>query len=316
MTGQTTMKVAEKRMKAGNEKGFWSALYLIFLVTLAIMGLGAFMLIKSEGVNVASNMEYAQAQYAANGAAYYGLARLDVGPLDEGAALSIGGATVVLDSSKTEDEVQLRVSATLGKVESRLRIRLRNRTLSDVAILSDSTVNNVATRDSIGWPDTGSDLIVDNASRIPTVDLPSLLALSTAQGHDKAGNFTASPDYPSGSFYRPDGVTPEVTHVSGNFRVNGNRTAYGIFIVDGDVRLDGNARVEGVIYITSNGSSIIHGGGNPFSSSVTGGIIAEGELNASGSHVNVRHWPEYLRVFENFVPDPSIGFDVNRWEYL
>jgi len=300
--------------KMKREDGFLSAMYLVFLVTLGLMGMGAFMLIRSEGRTVASNAEMYRAQYAANGAAYYGIRRLELGILDEESGLDIGGAIVALDTTRSGQETSLFINSVYGDLSSRLRIRLKSNDMSGNAVYSTGTVFNVDARDSVNTRDPS--LITQAADSIPTIDVGTLSALATAQGNVEGGTFQPNNGYPSGSFFQADGVTPTVTWVNGNLRVRGNRTVYGIFVVTGWVRLDGNARVQGIIYMPNNQLLTIHGGGNPSGSSVTGGVVSEGNLVGFGNHVNVRHEPTFMRTFSKYITGQLPGFKILAWEYL
>ena len=59
----------------------------------------------------------------------------------------------------------------------------------------------------------------------------------------------------------------------------------------------------------------IHGGGNPSGSSVTGGVVSEGDLIGFGNHVNVRHEPSYMKAFSKFIVGAMPGFRILAWEY-
>jgi len=83
------------------EEGFWSAFVFIFLVTLALLGLGSYTLIRSEGSNTANDVKAVQAEYAANGAAFFGISAFNQGIFDsdlEGTSLTIGNCTATLDT--------------------------------------------------------------------------------------------------------------------------------------------------------------------------------------------------------------------------
>ena len=155
------------------------------------------------------------------------------------------------------------------------------------------------------------------APYVPEIDEDSLSVLSMVQGHDQSDSpFSPDDGYPDGSFYQPDGTTPNVTHVLNDFVVEGGRTVYGIFVVEGDVVLHGSARVQGVIYLPNPTSTIITGGGNPSESSVTGGIVSHGHISGFGNHISVKHWPEYMRVFCGFQIGPDPSARVVNWTYL
>jgi hypothetical protein len=173
----------------------------------------------------------------------------------------------------------------------------------------------VNAKDSTGADDP--DLLVKDADSIPEIDEAALAAMSTAQGHDQtASTFSPADGYPNGSFYQADGVTPNVTHVMNNFYVGGGRTIYGIFVVEGDVVLNGSSRIEGVIYLPNPTSTIITGGGDPTESTITGGIISHGDISGTGNHISVHHWPEYMKKFGDYqIGEDPVG-TVISWQYF
>ena len=308
-----------KLKNINREEGFWTAFVILFLLTLSLMGLGAHVLMKGEGPNVSNAVSVVQADYAANGGAYYAMQRLELGALDENVPLVIGNGTVDLDTSSIAgtNEMLLTVWATVGETERGIEIRLRKGLkLEDMAIYTTGDVFNVSARDSVFNLDP--ERCVANADSVPTINQTALDSMSTAQGHDQWDNpFRPDDQYPDSSFYQPDGITPNVTHVMNDFKVAGGRTVYGIFVVEGDVTLDGSSRIEGVIYLPNPTSTIIHGGGTPTEATISGGIISHGDISGTGNHISVQHWPEFMRVFCEFQigPDP-VDMPVIKWEYI
>ena len=108
---------------------------------------------------------------------------------------------------------------------------------------------------------------------------------------------------------------PRVTYVQGDLHVNGGRTIYGIFYVEGDIILDGSSQVEGVLYMINPYSTIIHGGGSPSASSVTGGIVANGDVMGTGNHIDVRYNPAYMSNFASFEQNNGNNkpFAIKSW---
>jgi len=311
MSGEGVDKMGE--MGVRGERGMISAVFLVFLVTLGLMGLGIFKLIQGEARSVTEHVTAGHVKYAANGAAYYGMRCLDLGALDETTALGIGAVNVVLDSSIVGDELHLHVEATQGDLKSKIRIRMKPRTLADYAVYLAGAAVNVNTRDSTGLDETS--VLVDNASSMPGVDTATLYAMSTAQGHDQTDATFVPPDGYGGSYYQADGVTPNVHHIMGSLDVIGGRSIYGLFVVDGSIEIAGSARVVGVIYVVNPLATLILGGGSPSGASITGGIVSHGDLFGTGSHISITHQPEYMRTFTQWA-DPIAGFNVLAWEYL
>ena len=188
--------------------------------------------------------------------------------------------------------------------------------MRDYAIFTEGDVFDVSAKDSTGTLDP--DRAVTNADSIPTMDQNALDSLSTDQGHDQFDDpFTPEDEYPDSSFYRPDGVTPCVTHVMNDLVVQGGRTVYGIFVVEGNVILHGSSRIQGVIYLPNPTSTIINGGGSPSESTITGGIVSHGDITGFGNHISVTHNPGFMREFCEFQigPDP-LTMPVIRWQYF
>jgi len=186
------------------------------------------------------------------------------------------------------------------------------------AIFTMGTVFNVGAWDSLGNPD--STLIKTQTGSFPDFDYTSLFALSTSQGHDQtASPFRPADNYPNGSFYQADGITPNVTHVYNGLNVGGSRTVYGIFLVEGNVTLNGSAHIEGIIVLVNERSTIITGGGDPSESTIKGAIISHGDISGFGGHINVQQWPEYIRElkkFDNTEEGSSQHSKIVKWEYL
>lgn len=301
-----------------NEEGFFSSMILMFLVTLAMMGLGAFVLTRSEGASVTTQIQTIQAEYAAEGAVYYGVQRLAQGSLNEAQALSIGGGNVILDTTTVSGSIYLNVIATTGSMTRRIRVEVEESGggLADKAIYTTDVVFFTTACDSL--QNTDDSRKVENADSIPSMDLAALWALSNSQGHNQSGTFYPSSGYPSGNFYQPDGVTPNVTYVNGNMRVNDGRTVYGIYVVTGWVNLRPSARVEGVIYVVNDNPTWLRGGGSTATPSIQGGVVSEGEINGYVNRAYVQHWPEFMRVFCSYMlyPDSGGSYAIADWEYL
>ena len=230
--------------------------------------------------------------------------------------LSIAGTTV--NATPTGDSL-LTIVASLNGISTGIEayFDIDTTILDDVAIYSTGEVDNVNPLDSLRNVDP--DLMVENADSIPTIQYADLINLANAQGQvQTSSTFKPSNGYPNGNFYYSPGV-PNVTHVQGNMQVNGGRTIYGIFVVEGNsviegVVMNGSARLEGVLYLP-NSSSRFNGGGSPAESSVTGGIIVNGDIDGNGSHVTVQHEPEYMRIFSLF--ERSKGrFKLFKWVEL
>ena len=155
-----------------------------------------------------------------------------------------------------------------------------------------------------------------NVPELPVVDYTLLDTLSDMQLNTQAGNWTATNNFPSASFYNV-GVTPNVTHVTGNMTVPAGVTVYGIFMVDGNLTLQSasgpDGTIIGVVYMPNSTSTVTMGSWTV----VNGGIMAK--CNIVGppwwrfAYGLVTHVPDYTRVFSQF-HDP-IGLGIDSWTY-
>jgi hypothetical protein len=315
----SNMKKKIKRTASGafREDGFWTAFLVILIVTLTLMGLGANVLLKGEGPNVTNHIASYRAEYAANAGAYFGVRSMAMGTFNESTVLSVGGVSVSFDTSKVAgtSNYEMKVNSSINSASRRITVQISANKLSDKGMWTTGDVYNIDGKDSTGAIDNANK-VVSGADSVPTVLIATLNAMSTAQGHDQsAATFTPATGYPMTNFYKA-GATPNVTHVLHNMDVQGSRTVYGIFVVEGNVTLNGGCRVEGVIYLPNVTSLIITGGGSPTTSTVVGGIISNGDLSATGSHVSVEHWPVYTRSFCSYLLNPNqVIFDLVKWEY-
>ncbi len=303
-----------------SEEGFLSAFLIIFLVTLALMGAGAFILVNSEGINMVNQVQLLQSGYAGDGAAYYAIRALRRNVYSNPTYMTIGGASVTLDTSMVAERIFLDVEADMSEVQNMLEIQLRVDSLQMMAIISTDNVSGIDTRDSLG--NVNQNYLIENTDSIPGIDDALLQSTSGSQLHDQsAATFTPSDGYPfTGSFFY-SGSEPNVTWVQGNFYVQGGYTVYGIFLVDGDVVIGNDATVEGVIYTPDENSDIyIDRSSSSTHIHVNGGIISNGEVSAYnlGTYVNVQHDPDHMNAFGRlFLYNPScILAHVFEWNYM
>ena len=85
--------------------------------------------------------------------------------------------------------------------------------------------------------------------------------------------------------------------------------------MDGSIVLNGSSRVEGVLYMRNSANIVLSGGGNPTQSSVTGGIVANGEINGSGNHITVHYNSEYMGIFGEHEQSQTVS-QVFSWREL
>ncbi|OVE78628.1 hypothetical protein BVY01_04895 [bacterium I07] len=297
------------------EEGLYSVIMLLLMAVMSIMSASTLVLIRAEASSISFQGIAFQGDYAANGAAYFGIQCIQEGSLNENQPINIGNASISLDSSRQDYEIFLDIDANVGGLDRGIHITLRADVDYEKAICSTGDVDNISAKDPYGNWDPG--LIEENMPELPYVDIALLIAMSSNQGHDQAdATFTPADGYPNDDFYTIDGITPNVTHVLNNLKVSGGISIYGIFIVDGTITIDGGARIDGVILSQNGFLTIIKGGGDPSESSVTGGILSYGDIKATGNHVNVQLWPEYLNCLAGcHIDSDSVPLCVVAWEY-
>jgi len=296
------------------EEGFWSAVVLILLTTLALMGMGAYVLMRSEGVNVASQAESLQTEYSATGAVYYAVRALQLGTFSAGESVTIGGVSVTFDTTRTQSgSDSLNVTArTSDGTQTTVGIGL-----ADVAVWTTGNVNNITVRDNSD--NTNNNLIASNASSVMAIDT-TLLGAVNGVGRF-SGNPTINNTYsptPSFNFYQADGVTPNVTIVNGNLTVGKNGTVYGIVVVTGNLTIrsgGGNVgHVEGVVYLLNSGSTV----SMQRRTEIYGGVLSNGNVTGTGSRNGIiRHITNYVNTFKQYKVDPNAQWAsvIGSWTY-
>jgi len=300
-----------------NEQGFWSAFIFIFLITLGLLGLGAYSLMQSEGANIANQTQGIQAEYSAVSGAFFALSAYEHGTLHSDTTLQIANANVTIDTQQVGKDIRFVVSARKGDARRNLWTEIAFSGLADVAIYSDSTVTGVSALDSAGNLDNKR--LIREAKIMPEVDNATLKNLAKAQGHYFSGNYNLPNGYPSPDFYAdPVAGIPNITWVEGNVTLSGNEHIYGIVVIGGNLTISGTPRFEGVIYMPNKNSMIINGGGSRQSPIVDGGILSFGLIRRSGGGTDryVQHNPEYMRALCKFVTwEPPMGRKIVAWRY-
>ncbi|RMD67266.1 hypothetical protein D6833_00415 [Candidatus Parcubacteria bacterium] len=202
------------------------------------------------------------------------------------------------------NEIRLLATARNQPYQSSVEALVFDGTFNGFAVWAKDTVMFVTTLDTLGV--VSPDLLMQQAPFMPDIDQAQLILEAGNQGHqiDASSNpdstFTPPSGYPNNNFYFA-GQTPNVVYVQGNLRIAKNRIIYGIYLVDGDVRLDNNATVEGIVYTPNRKRSIYNS--NAHISHVNGGIVSWGKIKGSYGTIEVRLVPEYMdRFVGNFVP--------------
>ncbi len=225
--------------------------------------------------------------------------------------LNLNNATLNVDiQDRTENphlssmELLVISSASYASQTKTIEVRLGlPPDLEDLAVFVTDTVINVTVLDESRHPDPS--LMIQNAPEMLPFDKAGLVALAVAQNHVINGNFTPPDKWPTNDptkdfYWDLANDIPNVTHIKGNLTLNGGLDIYGIFIVEGNATLNGNARLEGVLYLPNPGTIVIHGGGNPKESTVTGGVFANGSMNGTGNHITVEYVSDYMAIFGGF----------------
>lgn len=255
-----------------------------------------------------------QAQYLAEAGVEYGVKLIFNGqraPYSE--SVSTDGGTFDIEVSDQDSVLRLFSAGAVGGAAKQVEVLLLfNPPIGDYALFATGDVTNVESLDESGDPD--SSLLVQNAASLPEIDTDALIDLATSQGHVYSSNFEPASGYPNYNFYY-SGTTPNVTYVQGELKVKGGRTVYGIFVVDGDIYLEGSSRVHGVLYMTKTNNIVIHGGGSPTQSSVTGGIVANGDVDGTGNHITVHYSSEYMKKFEEYETESNVK-EIYAWREL
>jgi hypothetical protein len=187
--------------------------------------------------------------------------------------------------------------------------------IGDLAIIATDFVdtNSIETfndsTDCIGDPtddiNENPDLMVWDAPEMIPIDRDSLINLAIMQeaielGHIITTDVTIKKNWPANeSFYwdYPANTIPNVTHVMGNLKVQGNATIYGIFIVEEDVILEavGTPRVEGILYLPNYRTVNLAGTGIP-GFNIVGGIVCNGNVIGSGD-IEIQYDRDYMEMF-------------------
>jgi len=258
----------------------------------------------------------ATARNAAASGAYMALNRLYLNPAWRTgySNLVIGGNT--LDVTVKNDSVgmtpkpfQVKISASAGNADNSnlTQVVVFDRGFQEFAVWAKDTVIDATTYDSLGID--APQLRMLDAPFMPKIDKAVMVGDAAGQGHvyseDSESHFHPSHGFPNGSFYHDSTASSQVAniiHVVGDLHLRDNRIVYGIFIVEGDVLLNENAKVRGVLYLP-NSSSRVYNRENA-NSSVVGGIVTWGEVDGDGYQILVRHKPPYLyKLVSNYAAD-------------
>jgi hypothetical protein len=197
-----------------DEGGFWSAIFILVLTSLAALGFSTYSTVRIEGANSVSQAQMLRADYAATSGAYMALKMYKDGIRTASQSVTVqDGISAAITIGAAGNYDQVTSSATYSGTQKKIKILLNpNLDLKDMAVLTTGDVSRVAALDSNRV--LAPRKLKANADSIPTIREDSLRALSTAQGHNKFGSWTA-PDGYLGSFMHASGK-PNVTWINGD----------------------------------------------------------------------------------------------------
>jgi len=225
--------------------------------------------------------------------------------------------SVIIDDNSTDASIKanyirvLSASYNSGSADT-TRVMLFDGGIGEFAVWAKDSVTNVTTNDSSNNPDAS--LKMAPAPYMPEIDKTALTDEALAQGKVETGSaFHPNDGYPNGNFLA-SGSVPNVTHVQGDLYVHNGRTIYGIFIVEGNVYMDPDGALFGVVYMPNANTSIDHLGGGVDLGRIRGGVITWGTMDGGTNIIRVRHYPQYLNSFISNYASDNQPLRVVAWE--
>lgn len=207
------------------------------------------------------------------------------------------------DSSLADKRILVRATGRNKNNAELSQALLFDGSFNQYAIWVKDTAANVIAKDASDIAD--SSYLMFNAPFMPNINHSQLLTTASSQGHVQSGaSWIPNDTYPNNDFYE-SGSTPNVTHVQGDMLVMQGRAVYGVFIVEGDVTIQGDGRVRGILYMPNTSSTLIGSGGDPGEDAkVRGGVIVWGDIDGQNRPVRVRYESSYMNSFKsNFAPN-------------
>lgn len=248
---------------------------------------------------------------AANSGVYMALAELflDKAWRDGYAGLTLNGdsikVTVENDNSKGPNFLRVVATSSNDNRSQSVSASVFDARFTDFAVWAKGSVTDVETRDEADNPDTT--LRRASAPFMPQIVRNALIQSALDQWHVHSGSeFRPTSHYPSNQNFYYSGTIPNVTYVQGDLVVEYDRRVYGIFVVEGHVKLYGKARVEGVL-VLPNSTSVISHEGLLDNSTVRGGVLTWGSMkrNTLVFRTRVRIRSEYWQKFADKLYVPS-----------
>ncbi|MFC1569614.1 hypothetical protein ACFL4L_05220, partial [bacterium] len=204
--------------------------------------------------------------------------------------------------------------------------------ISELAICAEGEVDDDIT------PYDENDVIdydlIEEYQTLPDFDLAGLLdytiatfngEMSLSNGFDPSDPSVTNPTWADSVdadpfFYWKDGrKLPHVIHVTSDIKLFQNVNYYGIFVVDGNVRIQsGHTEIHGVILqldptdtITEEDITLYGTTGERYK--FDGGVYSYGSVNANG-HPTVQHNPVYTETFAQYANE-DLKYAVMSWKY-
>jgi len=273
---------------------------------------------------------YAAMNASASGA-YMALNQLYLDPTWRAgfASLTIGDNIFSVSVQDQDDDAalgpyKLRILSNGGNADAAnlADVTIFTRQFQEFAVWAKDTVQSVTSQDSLGNPN--ADLTIKDAPFMPKIDKTGLVSDASDQSHlvgldldiDIGGtHFHPSSGFPNNTFYYDSTASPKVPnviHVNGDLHIRDDRVVYGIYVVEGDVLLNENAEVRGVLYLP-NPSSRVYNRENA-SSQVWGGIVTWGEVDGDGYPIYVRHRPQFMQALVSNYASNNPPLRVLSWK--
>ena len=210
---------------------------------------------------------------------------------------------------------KLRILANGGNADAANQsdVTVFTRRFQEFAVWAKDSVRSVTSQDSNSV--INSALTMEKAPFMPKVDKTTLINVAESNGRKYTDpTFAPSDGFPNGNFYK-SGTTPNVIYVTGNLKVAKDRTIYGIYVVEGNVLLKQNAKVNGILYLPNSSSSVLDFGvDDKGDSDLKGGIVTWGAVNGNSFQITVKHFPEYWRAFANNYAANNPPLRVLSWK--
>lgn len=342
------------KMMRKSEQGFVSALVLIFLITLALMGMGAYILVRTEGEGIARQAMVTQMDFAAEGAYFWAqkvMMRATPGtPIDsiDGQSWNINGVEVSINASPhtatSFADYDLTLSANsygAANFTTDVVIAVKDMDLENIAVWTASTINvnevyvcdsRYGTTETYPWNAENELMLISygtGCDTIPTMNDATLQALALSQHRNPdlhvwtdttvaGSSWSTSGDAPATApdtdFLRISDGLPNVFYITGNLTVNIDDTLSGIIYVEGNVSMFGTGRINGVLYMPTSGSTLLMERGTIIQGGVIGNVRI-GRNAGTGTNPIISYNPTYMQAFAAYRTYPLARGDIRPYTW-